>query len=589
MDTKNKERGVVPVLALAFLGFLGTTGLTAYFAPRLIELAGKNVVLAAGVIIHSLVAMLFGWAANLFDLVATSDFLQTAITKEKIVMDGWIFVRDFSNMFVVLGFVVVGIATILRIREYEAQKLLPKLIIVALLINFSLLICGIVIDGTNITMNFFFTGQNAVGGQTITAPLRNSVMDLGLTATFDQYKNEPDIVKALQLATASSLYAGIAAMLLIIYSVLFLFRQVALMCLVILSPLAFVASVFPRTNAIYNKWLTQFVQWAIIGIPSAFFLYLGGQMAVIYRTGMVGAGKGDLSYWVPVAFMYFAYTLIFQISAIGAAGAIGLATGAMGFAAGYGKKGGAALGKGLAGASGATALARATRNQFSAIGEKMGLVSKGTTAQRLEEGQKKASSRIDLLSKAQQAKLATGWAHTAEQRDNKRAAIRALVSSGNADEFKTQTEREKALAFVASGSSKSKDEIAKDFAKQDYRFAGHDTKRVRKYMDDFGVGEAAAQTGVKQEQLETNWNSMPAGARKNVDIGDLSSEFVMKKNGSDFNAFRELPATHATRAHLKAMAAPLGPVEIALNAAVAAVDTSEIRRLTTLRQKLLAL
>ena len=100
-------------------------------------------------------ALIADLAGNIF--LWTLEFIKTiSYTKSPAVNTGWPIVRDLANMIIVLGFVVIGIATALRIREYEAKQLLAKLIVIALLVNFSLLLCGIIIDGTNIVMTSFF-------------------------------------------------------------------------------------------------------------------------------------------------------------------------------------------------------------------------------------------------------------------------------------------------------------------------------------------------------------------------------------------------------------------------------------------------
>ena len=84
-----------------------------------------------------------------------STVLYTPITSASVVATGWPIVRNFANAIIVLALIAIAMATILRIKDYEAKSLLPKLIIAALLINFSLVICGIIIDAASITIRFF--------------------------------------------------------------------------------------------------------------------------------------------------------------------------------------------------------------------------------------------------------------------------------------------------------------------------------------------------------------------------------------------------------------------------------------------------
>ena len=70
---------------------------------------------------------------------------------------GWTVCRDIANMFFILFMVVIAFATILRIERYGVKQLLPKVIIIALLINFSMVLCFVLIDFTNIAANYFIT------------------------------------------------------------------------------------------------------------------------------------------------------------------------------------------------------------------------------------------------------------------------------------------------------------------------------------------------------------------------------------------------------------------------------------------------
>lgn len=108
------------------------------------------------------------WAANpnLVGGVASNTFVQA----------GWTVVRDFANLFFILIVVAIGIATALRVKQYEVRKTLPRLIIVAILINFSPVICGAVIDAANIITNFFFT---AGAGDSTTSSLFQRALGVG--------------------------------------------------------------------------------------------------------------------------------------------------------------------------------------------------------------------------------------------------------------------------------------------------------------------------------------------------------------------------------------------------------------------------
>ena len=76
-------------------------------------------------------SIILGWATD------PSGFINVPYTSGGVIDIGWPIVRDLANMALVLILVIIGLATALRLSEYEARKTLPRLLIDALLINFT--------------------------------------------------------------------------------------------------------------------------------------------------------------------------------------------------------------------------------------------------------------------------------------------------------------------------------------------------------------------------------------------------------------------------------------------------------------------
>ena len=72
-----------------------------------------------------------------------------------IIAAGWSLMRDLVNMFFIIALAFIGLATALRIKQYEIQKTLPRLIFITLICNFTPVLCGIVVDFSNILTYFF--------------------------------------------------------------------------------------------------------------------------------------------------------------------------------------------------------------------------------------------------------------------------------------------------------------------------------------------------------------------------------------------------------------------------------------------------
>lgn len=147
------------------------------------------------------------------------------------------------------------------------------------------------------------------------------------------------------------------------------------------------------------------------------------------------------------------------------------------------------------------------------------------------------------------------------------------------------------------------------FDDKDHRQAAFNDPKVRRELVASGLTQAqatvvvpgsapylAAQQRVVATQVEKNWGGYSQAEKQNIDTLDLTPEFLRKRSASDLEPFTLLPAAHATRTHLRsqvgAVGAPLNPalpLEARLQVAITAGDTSEIRRLTSLRTKLQAM
>ncbi|MCX6723562.1 MAG: hypothetical protein NT155_00095 [Candidatus Staskawiczbacteria bacterium] len=259
-------------------------------------------------------------------------------TKSPAVNIGWPIVRDLANMIVVLGFVIIGISTALRVKEYEAKQLLVKLIIAALLINFSLVLCGLFIDGTNILMNFFFS--NIKNAHAYARSISNSFAMVSKVFTTDWTVFAPQLL-------AMIMFNFIAFFIYLLYVLLLLGRVIALWILVILSPLAFVCYVFPFTKKVWQMWWSNFFQWCIIGVPAGLFYLIGSSMikSVIDNPGSAIAPgmpspilssqiippdaiktiTGSISLLIPGLFLIIGFFVSLQFSATGASAILNFA------------------------------------------------------------------------------------------------------------------------------------------------------------------------------------------------------------------------------------------------------------------------
>ncbi len=224
---------------------------------------------------------------------------------------GWTTVRDLANMAMVLGLVIIAICIILGIREFEAKRTLPIFILIALLINFTPVICGFIIDLSDKVTSWLAKG--------------------GISTTYAQkveneINNNPDKYCDFFTIFLFALFMLIAAIVYFMYFLLFIIRFVYLLLLVIISPLAFASRIFPPSDKVrhffpkflhWDGWWNEFLTWCTIGFFGAFFLMQANNLFELHITGSSITGDagilGDIIlYFLPILFLLIGFFVALQ-------------------------------------------------------------------------------------------------------------------------------------------------------------------------------------------------------------------------------------------------------------------------------------
>lgn len=244
--------------------------------------------------------LFLGIAVKILGVVTSPRFISLPYTKldNPIIKMGWTVTRDLANMGIVLALVIIGIATILKIESYQIKKTLPVLIIIALLINFTPVILGVIVDASNILMHYFLGDAMDASAFAETFSEQYEIVTRAWSNIFakaGQREGGPDLTPLGQTIALTS-FGFIAGFIYITFAFIFLLRYIAIWMLVILSPLAFVCFILPKTKPYFDKWWDQFLQWCFVGVFAAFFLYLSNGLLALARgqellgkTGLVGA------------------------------------------------------------------------------------------------------------------------------------------------------------------------------------------------------------------------------------------------------------------------------------------------------------
>ena len=251
----------------------------------------RDALIWAGAAIFGLVFWIFNWIGILVLTIASlvlqammSFVLEAGYTPytDLSVLVGWRVVRDIAHMVLIFALLAIGISTILGIRlndnDDSVGKQLIAFVVIAIVIHFTPLITGVIIDISNIfTKIFFDQAQSAVGGFSDHHPFASSWND------FIKLGSAEDAAAYSLGLIVSVFYSLGAAIILFATSFLLIARVIAIQLLVIFSPLAFVAQLIPKGKKMFDTWLQQFLQWCFLPVGLGLFLWLS---AVILANGM---------------------------------------------------------------------------------------------------------------------------------------------------------------------------------------------------------------------------------------------------------------------------------------------------------------
>lgn len=299
MFRKNLSRFRKTVLPL--LGVLGVVifvGLAAPASANPLDISGAiiGVIGDIGQLILKLLGTLLGiLIEQLVGIFGFNNF--TNLKAPPAVHIGWTIIRDLSNMMFIVALMVIAFGTILKIQSYHARSLLTKMIIMAVLINFSKTITGMFIDFAQVIMLTFVDAFRGTAPIVLTVGLNLAQMTSFAQDT-DGLKGFMSVIAAIFLANAMLVVAiaVIIAMLVIIVA-----RILMIWILVILSPVAYIASVLPNTAKYASQWWQALGKNLISGPILAFFLWLSlsiistsAGMPIDLSDPDIGAGGGDL-------------------------------------------------------------------------------------------------------------------------------------------------------------------------------------------------------------------------------------------------------------------------------------------------------
>ena len=247
------------------------------------------------------------WLADGIDYMysALQEFLKTkpleTTNQNSGIYLAWVIMRNISNVAFIVAFLVIIYSqlTSVGISNYGVKKMLPRLVIAAVLVNLSFTFCAVLLDLSNVTGYAFqdafmgikntisTVGENTGVGWTwsevIVMILSNGALAGGVVATV--------AMGAELLPLALSALVGIGLVLLLVLLIMAA-RQALIVILIIISPLAFVCYLLPGTEKWFKKWRDLFFTMLVF-FPAFAVIFGGAQLAgIIIIQNATGANGG---------------------------------------------------------------------------------------------------------------------------------------------------------------------------------------------------------------------------------------------------------------------------------------------------------
>lgn len=211
----------------------------------------------------------------------------------------WVIVRDIANICFAIAFLVIVYSqiTTIGLSNYNLKKMLPRLIIAAILVNVSYWICALAVDASNLlgySIHDIFTNlrielntnasYSGVSVPTSWAKIAAIVLSGGAVGVAGYTIVAGTLGSSLILLIPILLSVTFAALVALI---ILAARQALITCLIIISPLAFVAFLLPNTEKHFERWRKSFMTMLLL-FPIFSVIFGGAQltgMAIIQEAG----------------------------------------------------------------------------------------------------------------------------------------------------------------------------------------------------------------------------------------------------------------------------------------------------------------
>lgn len=266
-----------------------------------------------------------------------------------VIYPGWLILRNLANIFFIVSLLVVGLRILFQLSASgTAVGFIRRLLIMALLVNFSLVISQGIIGIADTVQSQFLPGNTkiieALGQKLMVEPLKNfreeiTHKDQGVFNSENSEAALSDTIKPIVLLILSIAaffsFIAIAAFLMI--------RLVVLWVLYMISPIAYVGFIMEETKKYASQWWSEFIKQAMLAPILVFFLNIAALMATTFSTSGAnnlftkfnpdGSLSGDvvigsltiLTHFIVIGFLFAGMKFALSFGGIGSKAIVGYA------------------------------------------------------------------------------------------------------------------------------------------------------------------------------------------------------------------------------------------------------------------------
>ena len=270
------------------------------------------------------------WVDNI-----TQDMLEVKADTYKGLDSTWGEVRNIANVAIIIFLLIVVFSQLTGrgIDNYGIKKMLPRIVVMAIVVNLSLYICQIAVDLSNIFGSglrdmFGGMGGSPSGGASY---VTGAITGIFAAAAGGGGAAAGAATTALAIGAAgwvAVVIAIIVLVLVVIVAVVVLWfmvaaRQVIIIFCILISPLAFAAFILPNTQGLFKKWWDLFKAALIIFPICGAVSGISAMIRNLVNNGSLELGvAGNLILMVlPFLVFFLLPTLLKQaISALGKVG-----------------------------------------------------------------------------------------------------------------------------------------------------------------------------------------------------------------------------------------------------------------------------